>query len=134
MRGQCGVDMWNRKRLFVAFAVEDKYYRDFLKGQSLNTRSAFEYTDMSVKEPWDSGWKHRCRIRIRGCAGVIALLSRNSLRATGQRWEIACAKEERIPLIGVYVHTNDKSSPPEMNGIKKMPWTWNGIREFIDSL
>jgi hypothetical protein len=122
------------KRVFVAFAVEDRYYRDFLKGQSLNTGSPFEYTDMSVKEPWDSGWKQMCRTRIKGCDGVIAMLSRNSLRATGQKWEITCAKEERVPLIGLYVHANDKSSPLEMNGVKKIPWTWEGIRQFIDSL
>jgi hypothetical protein len=118
----------------VAFAFEDRYYRDFLKGQSLNTRSLLEYTDMSVKEPWDSGWKQRCRTRIKGCDGVIAMLSRISLRATGQKWEITCAKEERVTLIGVYVHANDKSSPLEMNGVKKIPWTWEGIRQFIDSL
>jgi hypothetical protein len=32
---------------------------------------------------------------IKGCDGVNAMLSRNSLRATGQKWEIACAKDER---------------------------------------
>jgi hypothetical protein len=73
------------ERVFVAFAVEDKYYRDYLKGQSLYTKSPFEYTDMSVKVPWDSGWKERCQTRIKGCDGVIAMLSRNTLRATGQR-------------------------------------------------
>lgn len=124
----------NTKRVFVAFAVEDKNYRDLLKGQSLNTDSLFEYTDMSAKEPWDNQWKTRCRQRIKGCDGVIALLSRNSLKADGQKWEITCAKGERLPLIGVYIHSEDKSSSKEMDGIKKIRWTWEGITEFIDSL
>jgi len=126
--------MRTTKRVFIAFAVEDRYYRDLLKGQSLYTNSPFEYTDMSVKEPWAYNWKERCRTRIKGCDGVIAMLSRNSLRASGQRWEIACAREERIPFIGVYIYTYDKSSPSEMNGVKKISWTWDGIRQFIDSL
>jgi len=126
--------MRTTKRVFVAFAVEDRYYRDLLKGQSLNTRSPFEYTDMSVKVPWDSGWKERCRTRIKGCDGMIAMLSRNSLRATGQRWEIACTKEEKIPLIGLYIRASDQSSPPEISGIRKILWSWKGIQEFIDSL
>jgi hypothetical protein len=96
------------KRVFVAFAVENKYYRDLLKGQSLYMRSPFDCRDMSVKVPWDSGWK--------------------------ERGEVTCAKEERIPLIGVYIHANAKSSPPEMNGVKEIPWVWEGIRQFIDSL
>ena len=41
--------MRTTKRVLVAFAVEDKYYRDLLKGQSLYTKSPFEYTDMSVQ-------------------------------------------------------------------------------------
>jgi hypothetical protein len=62
------------------------------------------------------------------------MLSRPSLRATDQKWEMTRAKQEGIPLIGVYIHANDKWSPPEMNGVKKIPWTWEGIRQFIDNL
>jgi len=36
--------------------------------------------------------------------------------------------------MGVYIHANDESSPPEMNSIKKIIWIWDGIRQFIDSL
>lgn len=121
-------------RVFVAFAVEDKNYRDLLKGQSLSTDSSFEYTDMSVKEPWDQDWKTKCRSRIKGCDGVIALLSRNSLSADGQKWEIKCARDEKVPLLGVYIHSDDKSSPSEMNDVGKIRWTWEGITKFIDSL
>lgn len=71
--------------MFVAFAVENRQYRDLLKGQSLNARSPLEYTDMSVKEPWDDSWKTRCRTRIKGCDGVVVLLSSNSLKADGQK-------------------------------------------------
>lgn len=122
------------KRIFVAFAVEDRNMRDFLKGHSLNPNSPFQYIDMSVKEPWDSEWKTNCRTRIKVCDGVIALLSRNSLSADGQKWEITCAKDERIPLIGVYSYTDDTSSPKEMEGVRKIHWTWDGIQGFIDGL
>jgi len=67
--------MATTKRVFVGFAVEDKQYRDLLRGQSKLGDSPIDYTDMSVKEPWDSAWKTKCRQRIRGCDGVIALLS-----------------------------------------------------------
>ena len=33
------------------FRNEDEKQRDFLKGQALNTKSPFEYVDMSVKKP-----------------------------------------------------------------------------------
>jgi hypothetical protein len=126
--------MISRKRVFIAFAVEDRNYRDLLKGQSLNTGSPFEYIDISVKEPWDREWKTRCRSRIKGCDGVVALLSRNSLNADGQKWEITCAREERVPLIGIHIYTDDSSSPPEMDGVRKVRWRWDDIRQFIDRL
>jgi hypothetical protein len=56
--------MATKKVIFVAFAIEDERQRDFLKGQSLNTRSPFEYIDMSVKEPYDQEWKERVGTRI----------------------------------------------------------------------
>jgi hypothetical protein len=42
--------MADKKIVFVAFAIEDERQRDFLKGQSLLTKSPFEYIDLSVKE------------------------------------------------------------------------------------
>ncbi len=122
------------KRIFIAFAVEDKNYRDLLKGQSLNTDTPFDYVDMSAKEPWSNSWKTNCRTRIKGCDGVIALLSSNSLKADGQKWEIKCAKDEDVPLLGVYIHSNDTSYPSEMNGVRKIKWSWDGMADFIDGL
>ena len=89
---------------------------------------------MSVKQPWDSACKELCRTRIRGCDGVVALLSKNSLTADGERWEIRCAIEEGIPLIGMYVQKEDTSSPLEMDGHRKIYWSWDGIAAFINGL
>jgi len=71
--------MADKKVIFVAFAIEDERQRDFLKGQSLNTDSPFEYIDMSVKEAYDSEWKKRVRTRVLRSDGVIALVSKDSL-------------------------------------------------------
>jgi hypothetical protein len=122
------------KRVFIAFAIEDEKARNLLRGQELNPQSPMDYTDMSVKEPWSEEWKTKCRERIKGCNGVIALLSKNSLNASGQRWEIKCAVEEKAPIIGVYIYSDDKSAPPEMDGIRKITWTWDGIAAFVNGL
>ena len=126
--------MPSNKVIFIAFAIEDEAQRNLLKGQSLNTKSPFEYVDMSVKEPYDSNWKERVRTRIRRSDGVIALVSRNTLNSSGEKWEIAAAKEEGVPLIGLWVYTNDRTSPSALNGTPIIEWTWQGIANFIDSL
>lgn len=122
------------KRIFIAFAIEDEKYRNLLKGQELNPQSPIDYTDMSVKEPWSESWKAQCRQRIKGCNGVIALLSKNSLSASGQRWEIQCAVEEAVPIIGVYISADDKSAPPEAATVRKITWTWDGIASFVNGV
>lgn len=123
--------MADKKVVFVAFAIEDEKQRDLLKGQSLNTNSPFEYIDMSVKEPYKTEWKERVRTRIRRSDGVIALISKNSLSSSGQKWEIACAREEKKPVLGIWAYTDDRTN---VEGVRTVVWTWESIRKFIDSL
>nr|VFJ57774.1 MAG: TIR domain-containing protein [Candidatus Kentron sp. DK] len=123
--------MTHKKVIFVAFAIEDERQRDFLKGQSLNTRSPFEYIDMSVKEPYDSNWKERVRTRIRRSDGVIALVSSSSLTSSGQKWEISCAKEEGKAILGIWAYTDDRTN---LSGVNTRVWGWESIGNFIDSL
>lgn len=123
--------MTDKKVIFIAFAIEDERQRDFLKGQSLNTNSPFEYVDMSVKKAYDSNWKERVRTRIRRSDGVIILVSKNSLSSNGQKWEISCSKEEQKKMLGVWAYTNDRTN---IKGVNTKVWTWNNISKFIDSL
>jgi hypothetical protein len=123
--------MAGEKVVFVAFAMEDEGQRNLLKGQALNTRTPIEYVDMSVKEPYDTGWKERVRTRIRRSDGVIALVSRSSLTSAGQKWEIQCAQEERKKVIGVRAYRDDYTSIP---GLRTIEWSWPGIADFINSL
>lgn len=120
-----------KKTIFVAFAMKDERARDFLKGQSLNTNSPFEYIDMSVKEAYDVEWKSRVRTRIRRSDGVLALVSKNSLESSGQKWEIGCAKEEKKPLRGIYAYKDDRTN---LVGVNTMVWSWDSIKNWIDSL
>lgn len=123
--------MAEKKVLFVAFAIEDERQRDFLKGQALNTKSPFEYIDMSVKEAYSSEWKERVRTRIRRSDGVIVLVSKNSLTSSGQKWEIACAREEKKRVLGIWAYKDDRTN---LEGVRTVVWSWDAIKDFIDSL
>jgi hypothetical protein len=123
--------MADKKVVFIAFAIEDVTQRDLLKGQSLHTKSPFEYIDMSVKEAYDKDWKDRVRTRIKRSDGVIVLVSKNSLSSSGQKWEIECAKEEKKKILGIWVYTDDRTN---IVGVNTKVWTWDNIKDFIDSL
>lgn len=123
--------MAETKVVFVAFAIEDERQRDFLKGQSLSPRAPYEFIDMSVKEPYDEAWKERVRTRIRRSDGVIALVSKNSLTSSGEKWEIQCAKDERKPLRGIWAYSDDRT---KLDGVATYAWSDQNIADFIDSL
>jgi hypothetical protein len=123
--------MADNKVVFIAFAIEDKTQRDFLKGQSLHPRAPYEFIDMSVKEPYDKDWKDHVRTRIKRSAGVIVLVSKNSLTSSGQKWEIQCAKEEKKPIRGIWAYTDDRTA---LAGVSTYAWGDKNISDFIDSL
>ncbi|WP_133495050.1 TIR domain-containing protein [Stakelama pacifica] len=128
--------MARNHRVFIAFAIEDQWARDRLVGQARNHRTPFEWTDMSVKEPWATDWRNRCRTRIRGCDGMIAFVTRNTSAATGQRFEIRTAREEGIPLMGMYATQENRpyTIPEELHRIPIVDWTWANISTFLSRL
>jgi hypothetical protein len=123
--------MANKRVVFIAFAIEDERQRDFMKGQSLNTNSPFEYIDMSVKQAYSSDWKTKVRTRIKRSDGIIVLVSKNSLSSTGQKWEIQCAREEGKKVLGIYAYTDDRTN---IVGVNTKVWTWDNIKNFINTL
>tara|TARA_R110002167_G_scaffold366362_1_gene595162 strand:+ start:1372 stop:1749 length:378 start_codon:yes stop_codon:yes gene_type:complete len=123
------------KRIFTSFAIEDERMRDLFVGQARKENVPYELVDMSVKEPWSDSWKTRCRSRIKGCNGVVVLITEHLKQADGAIWEIKCAKEENIPLIGVYIgNATAANAPAELNGVRKINWTWAGIASFVNGL
>jgi len=127
--------MATKKRVFISFAIENSNLRDFLVGQSRNDNSPFDFVDMSVKEPWDSAWKTQCRTKIKGCDGMLIIVTHDTKNASGQLWEIECAKEEKIRRIGIYGNSEPSARPQtlpkELNGVCVEPWTWNNIKNCL---
>lgn len=122
-------------RIFTSFAIEDANLRTMLVGQGRNKKTPFEFVDMSVKEPWDSAWKTNCRTKIKGCDGVIGIITNNTVKATGQLWELQCAYDEGIPVLLIYGNDDRPSNLPDpAKGRRINPWTWDNISAFLDKL
>lgn len=122
------------KRIFIAFAIEDKTFRDFLVGQAKNDKSPFEFVDMSVKTPWETDWESKCRTKIRGCDGMIALISKHTPSATGELYEIKTAGEEKVPVMLMYTGSDRPTLPYSLSGRLVNVWSWDNIKSFINKL
>jgi len=123
----------DKARLFISFAQKDEVYRDYLVEQARGNRSPFNFIDMSVKEPWSENvWKKKCRTKIKGCDGVIVLLSGRTWGSSGARWEIKCAEEEGVPVVGMHIFKNNiKSIIPELKKTKVISWSWTELENTI---
>ncbi|MCU0285601.1 MAG: hypothetical protein MUF15_04295 [Acidobacteria bacterium] len=128
--------MAKKNRIFISFAIENKTLRDLLVGQAKNERSPFEFVDMSVKDPWESAWKTNCRTKIKGCDGMLIIVTKNTKNADGQLWEIKCAKEEGISCRGIWGYSDGilATLPEELNGVRIVYWTWDNINNWLDTL
>jgi hypothetical protein len=125
-------------RVFISFAIEDKVLRGFLVGQKNNGRTAIDFIDYSVKEPWDSSWKTNCRARINSCAGMIGIITHNTPKADGQLWELKCAIEEGVPLMLIHGYSTPEkkisSVPSVISGRAINQWTEANIVWFLNKL
>jgi hypothetical protein len=119
----------------ISFAIEDVRLRDFLVQQAKDERSPFSFVDMSVKEPWSSEWKTNCRTRIKGCDGVIGLITNNTAKAEGQLWELKCAIEEGVPVMLMYGYTDQRPAlPAALAGRQVYAWSWANVAAFLNRL
>lgn len=125
-------------RVFISFAIEDQILRGFLVGQKNNARTAIDFTDYSVKEPWSSAWKTNCRARIKSCAGMIGIITHNTPRADGQLWELKCAMDEGVPLMLIHGYSAPEKKiatlPSVIAGRTINQWTEANIVWFLNKL
>ncbi|WP_292502146.1 TIR domain-containing protein [Mesorhizobium sp.] len=128
--------MARNHRIFISFAIEDEWARTRMVGQARNERTPFEFVDMSVKRPWDEAWKTQCRTRIKGCDGMIAMVTKNTAKADGQLWEVRAALQEGVPVLGVYATQDNRpySLPSEFRYVQVVGWTWDNVSSFLEDL
>lgn len=89
-------------QIFISFALKDINFRDLLVEQLSNKETLYSFVDMPVKQSWETVWKEDCRSKIKKCDGVIALITKNIIRADGQLWELNCAYDDRVPVLLLY--------------------------------
>lgn len=102
--------------------------------QAKNEKAPFEFIDMSVKEPWHEKWKTNCRVRVKGCDGAIALISKNTAGADGELWEIRCAYEEKIPTMLMWINDERPPVPALLKDKRINVWSWDNLKTFINNL
>ena len=99
-------------RVFISFHIQDEAQVNLLRHQAQNS-DKMEFTDYSVKEPFDEAWKTQCAERIRQSTVLIVAIGEDTHLRPAVLWEIEKAKELGKPVIGMRIHSDMNHKIPE---------------------
>ncbi len=125
-------------RAFISFDFDhDETEKVLFVGQGKNSKTPFSIQDWSAKSSMaQSKWEAIVKEKINKCNMVIVLSGKTMASATGVAKEIAMAKDQDVPVFGVYIDgANTSSNLP--NGLlrnRTIAWKWDGISDAIDKM
>jgi hypothetical protein len=125
-------------RAFISFDFDhDETEKNLFVGQSKNSKTPFSIEDWSVKSSMpQSQWEDLVKEKINKCNMLIVLSGQSMASASGVSKEITMAKDQEVPVFGVYVDgANTSSNLP--NGLQRnrtISWDWDSIANAIDQM
>jgi len=83
-----------------------------------------------------SQWEKLIKDKINRCHMVIVLVGKYMASASGVAKEIKWAKEQDVPIFGVYVNgANSLSNLPDgLSRSRVIPWEWDKIASMVDQV
>ncbi|MCK5347225.1 MAG: TIR domain-containing protein [Candidatus Heimdallarchaeota archaeon] len=125
-------------RAFISFDFDhDETQKVLFVGQGKNSKTPFSIQDWSAKSSMpQSKWEAIVEEKINKCNMVIVLSGKTMASATGVAKEIAMAKEQDVPVFGVYVDGANSSSnlPTGLQRNRTIAWDWGKIASAIDQM
>lgn len=125
-------------RAFISFDFDhDETEKNLFVGQSKNSKSPFSIEDWSSKSSLPQPeWEELIKGKINKCNMLIVLSGQTMASATGVSKEITMAKDQDVPVFGVYVDEANSSSnlPKGLARNRTISWNWDGIASAIDQM
>ncbi|WP_410507221.1 TIR domain-containing protein [Methanosarcina hadiensis] len=127
-------DKQRKPRVFISFHIEDEAQVNLLRYQSKNS-DKMEFTDYSVKEPFDEKWKTRCIERIKQSSVVVVAIGEETHKREAVLWEIRKAHELGKPVIGMRIRSDKNHKIPQLmldHGDKVLPWKLDALQAELE--
>ncbi|MEL0645354.1 TIR domain-containing protein [Olleya sp. Ti.3.14] len=125
-------------RAFISFDFDNNSgERIYFTGQSKNSKTPFNIEDWSSKTVLPQNeWEKLIKEKIAKCHFLIVLVGLKTSTATGVKKEIAFARDQNVPVFGVYVGGANTTTdlPTGLQRNRTIKWTWDGIASAIDQM
>ena len=125
-------------RAFISFDFDhNETEKKLFVGQAKNSRTPFSIQDWSSKSSLtQSEWEKLIKEKINKCNMLIVLVGKFMASATGVVKEIKFAKENNVPIFGVYVGdaTTSSNLPDGLARSRTIAWKWDTIASEIDKV
>lgn len=125
-------------RAFISFDFDNNSTEKTLfAGQAKNSRTPFDIQDWSSKSSLpQTEWEALIKGKINKCNMLIVLVGKKMATATGVTKEIKMAKDQSVPVFGIYVDGADTSStlPDGLQRNRTIDWNWEEIASAIDQV
>lgn len=125
-------------RAFISFDYDHNNTEKILfAGQAKNSRTPFSVQDWSSKATLpQTQWETLIKDKINKCNMLIVLVGKTMASATGVAKEIKMAKDQNVPIFGVYVGGADTSSnlPDGLQRNRTIAWDWAKIADAVDQM
>ncbi len=125
-------------RAFISFDFDhNETEKNLFVGQSKNSKTPFSIQDWSAKSSMpQSQWEVIVKEKINKSNMLIVLVGKTMASATGVAKEIQMAKDQNVPVFGVYVDgANTLSNLPDgLARNRTIAWDWEKIASAIDQV
>ena len=125
-------------RALISFDYDhNETEKNLFVGQSKHSKTPFSIQDWSAKASMpQSQWEAIVKEKINKCNMLIVLVGKTMASATGVAKEIQMAKDQNVPVFGVYVGGADKDSnlPAGLNRNRTIAWIWENIASAITQM
>jgi len=125
-------------RAFISFDFDhNETEKTLFVGQAKNSKTPFSIQDWSAKSSMpQSQWEALVKEKIGNCNMLIVLVGKTMASASGVAKEINIAKDQDVPVFGVYVGGADSSSnlPEGLQRNRTIKWNWDDIAAAVKQM
>ena len=125
-------------RAFISFDFDhNEAEKNLFVGQSKNSKTPFSIQDWSAKSSMpQSQWEAIVKDKINKSNMLIVLVGKTMASASGVSREIKMAKDQTVPVFGVYVGGADSTSnlPEGLARNRTIKWDWDAIAGAVKQM